>query len=358
MYFLPFLFLIHHVMSECNGGPELCQKPYSDITYLVTHDSYALTPRLGATQDYSILDQLNDGVRGIKLSAVPFSSDPNIIQLCHTICGMLDAGPATDTLNVISGWLKENPKEIVTIMWNNLYNMKATQFASAYEASDIMPFVYTRQNLSDAWPNLQTMIDANQRLVNFVDAEADVTQVPWLMDQFSQVFETPYENIDTFNCEVDRIGQDLNPKDLMYVVNHFLYASFEVGATKIEMPSKAKANVTNAHVSLADHIQNCTSQFEKKPNFIEVDFYSIGDSLSVVAELNGVSAQQLTSKQDTKSEGMAIIHKTSLSPTEHIMIDNTVSMGNLLTPKSLFYIASMLTSVLVTYLSSGNKILS
>ncbi|KAI9340638.1 PLC-like phosphodiesterase, partial [Pilaira anomala] len=104
---------------ECNGGPSLCSQSYSNITQLITHDSYALSPNIAATQDYTIIDQLNDGVRGIKLTAVASLEDPQQINLCHTFCRVLDAGPATESLNLIATWLEQNPKEVVTIMWNN-----------------------------------------------------------------------------------------------------------------------------------------------------------------------------------------------------------------------------------------------
>lgn len=183
-YSLPFLLLIYFfcliisVNAECNGGASLCNLSYTEVTQLITHDSYAVSPNIAATQDSNIVDQLNDGVRGIKLSAVPSNEDPSIIHLCHTFCSVLDAGSVADTLNNITTWLKQNPKEIVTIMWNNLYNFKATDFATAYEESNIMPMIYTHDD-TKPWPTLQEMIDSGKRVVNFIDAEADPEQVPW-----------------------------------------------------------------------------------------------------------------------------------------------------------------------------------
>lgn len=179
LYFVFFLQLISIVTTECNGDTSLCKLPYSDITQLITHDSYALFPNIAGTQDNSIVDQLNDGVRGIKLSAVPSVEDPSIIHICHTYCTVLDAGLVADTLNNITTWLEKNPKEVVTIMWNNLYNFKATEFASVYESSKIMPFVFTYDESSSSWPTIQEMIDSGKRVVNFIDAEADHEHVPW-----------------------------------------------------------------------------------------------------------------------------------------------------------------------------------
>ncbi|KAI9480896.1 MAG: PLC-like phosphodiesterase [Benjaminiella poitrasii] len=221
-------------------------------------------------------------------------------------------------------------------MWNNLYGFNALQIARAYETSTIMPFVYTHNQSS--WPTLQEMIDSGKRLVNFIDTKADPVQVPWLMDQFSNVFETPYDNtdIDSFNCNVDRIAPDYNPNDLMYVVNHFIYGVINIGKVKIEIPLRARAQVANAKTSLNQHVQNCTTVFQKRPNFIEVDFYSVGDALGIVANLNGVPSlatnkvssltvqdniNTIQSFAQTKKELVSII-------AEHVVIDNVSSSTN------------------------------
>ncbi len=179
LYIVALSYFISLVASECNGGSSLCKLSYNDITQLITHDSYALFPNIAGTQDNSIIDQLNDGVRGIKLSAVPSTEDPLVIRICHTYCTVLDAGSVTDTLNNITTWLEKNPKEVVTIMWNNLYNFKAAEFAKLYESSKIMPMLFTHESASDSWPTIQEMIDSGKRVVNFIDAEADHEQVPW-----------------------------------------------------------------------------------------------------------------------------------------------------------------------------------
>lgn len=151
------------------------------------------------------------------------------------------------------------------------------------------------------------------------------------MDQFSHVFETPYDNVDLklFNCNVDRISQELNPHDLMYVMNHFIYGVIQMGALKIEIPLKEKANTTNAKESLLEHAFNCSAAFQKKPNFIEVDFYTIGDALSVVSDLNGVPATSLVLKKlvPLVDSSTTAIRRSNLSPTEHVLIDNTSSTG-------------------------------
>jgi hypothetical protein len=151
------------------------------------------------------------------------------------------------------------------------------------------------------------------------------------MDQFTRVFETPYENTDinAFNCNVDRIGDGLSPKGMMYVINHFVYGVIQLGSHKIEIPYKEQAQYTNDQSSLFEHINKCTNEFQKKPNFIEVDFYTIGDALEVVANLNNVSfSVKSTSTKKSNSLKSPVpsiptaMHRTHLSPTEHVVIDN------------------------------------
>ncbi|KAI8993454.1 PLC-like phosphodiesterase [Pilobolus umbonatus] len=326
-YIILFCCALVLVLSECNGGATLCDRRYNELTQLVTHDSYALSPNIAATQDVSITDQLGEGVRGIKLTAVLSSSTPPTVHLCHTFCKILDAGPASQTLDDITAWLESNPREIVTIMWNNLYDISATQLASVYEDSNILPYVYTHNHSRPNWPTLNEMIDSGTRVVNFIDSQANENEIPWLMEQFSYVFETPYENVDinAFNCNIDRINPDKNSDELMYVMNHFVYGMIEIGTFKVEIPLKGKAKQTNTYESLSSHIIQCTNTLKKKPSFIEVDFYHMGDVLAMIADLNAVTAipsRFIDVSNFNASNLISDNYLQSLSPTTRVLINN------------------------------------
>ncbi|KAI7873580.1 PLC-like phosphodiesterase, partial [Lichtheimia hyalospora FSU 10163] len=270
----------------CNGHESLCSRPFNNVTFLVTHDSYAHGPNLASTQIKSITQQLDDGVRGLKFSAVMHN---NKVHLCHTTCTILNAGSATDILNQVSKWLESHQDQVITIMWNNLYDIDIAHLAEAYKASSIMPMVHV-QEPGQPWPTIQEMVDSNKRVVNFVDTKADASMVPWLHDQYTYVFETPYDNTDAngFTCVIDRPKSPPNPQDMMYVMNHFLYGVIHVGK-EIEVPQLDKASVTNSMDSLSKHAEDCNHAFGRKPNFVEVDFYDHGKSLSFVALLNGIT---------------------------------------------------------------------
>ena len=56
----------------CNGYPQFCNRKYSNITNVCTHNSaYVVPNNAGSNQKLSILDQLNDGVRMCKCNITP-----------------------------------------------------------------------------------------------------------------------------------------------------------------------------------------------------------------------------------------------------------------------------------------------
>lgn len=111
-----------------------------------------------------------------------------------------------------------------------------------------------------------------------------------LLSEFSYVFETPYDNSNesSFACTIDRPSNPSNPESMMYVMNHFLYGSLNLGGTAIEIPQKGKANTTNA-ASLSTQAQECQTAFGRHPTFLEVDFYNLGNTLQIAAQLNNVT---------------------------------------------------------------------
>lgn len=59
---------------------------------------------------------------------------------------------------------------------------------------------------------------------------------------------------------------------MMYVMNHFLYGSLKIGTLPIDLPQPSLANNTNGQ-TLQNHADNCSTVFQRQPNFIEIDFY-------------------------------------------------------------------------------------
>ncbi|KAL7335093.1 hypothetical protein PS15p_200623 [Mucor circinelloides] len=292
-----FASAVVNAQQVCNGHAEFCDKPYDTLTYLLTHNAYGYVANPAANQACPANTQLTDGVRGLKLSAIKSSnattagSTADSIQLCHTSCSILNAGAAVDTLKVITEWVKNNPNEVVTIMWNNLGGFTTDAFAAAYNASGLTEYSHVQAYGNFTWPTLAEMIASGKRVVNFMDEGTDTSALPWLLPEWNFVFETPYDNHNesAFSCVIDRPAQPDNPTEVMYVMNHFLYGTLTLGTTVIEIPQKGTSNVTNGESSLLKQAQACTQTFGRQPNFLEIDFYNKGDALKIAAQLNNVT---------------------------------------------------------------------
>jgi len=77
----------------------------------------------------------------------------------------------------------------------NIDNKPASEFASIFQAVGLDKKAYSPSaatvTVSD-WPTLGSMIDAGTTLVAFMDNTADFSSVPYLIDEFTNMWETAY----------------------------------------------------------------------------------------------------------------------------------------------------------------------
>ncbi|KAF9089172.1 hypothetical protein BGX23_006879 [Mortierella sp. AD031] len=273
----------------CNGYAELCARTYDKVAYATTHNAYAFNPPRGlaTNQVNNISVQLKDGVRAFMLDAYnPPSGNTNDIQLCHTLCSMLDGGALSATLAQIKTFMDANPNEVITILWENAEQLTPARFQAVYSAAGLSPYLHAQPTGTAAWPTLAQMISSKKRLVNFIDSGADAS-VPWLMAEYNFVFETPYQipKGTAYPCTVDR---PKNQRKQMYVLNHFISGMFNMQGSTVSLPQPDAANQTNGP-DLVDHINSCQTTFKQTPSFIAVDFYEKGTLLQTVAKVNKVT---------------------------------------------------------------------
>ncbi|KAF8930509.1 hypothetical protein BGZ47_000506 [Haplosporangium gracile] len=291
----------------CNGYAELCAKTYDQVVYATTHNAYAYTPpgALAANQDNDIPTQLKDGIRAFMLDAYNLpSGGTNDIELCHSYCSLLDAGPLSKFLGQFKTFMDQNPNEVISIFWENAANLTPAHFQTVYQAAGMTPYLYTQTTGNTTWPTLASMISSKKRFLNFVDSGADAS-VPWLMAEYDFIFETPYAITkgSEYPCTIDR------PKDQqrgMYVMNHFISGQVTLGNQTFDVPQSEVVAQTNGP-DLASHANKCTETFNKVPNFVAVDFYEQGSVLQTVAQLNGVTwnGQAPTAAAGTKKNAAA-----------------------------------------------------
>ncbi|KAJ6503304.1 PLC-like phosphodiesterase [Mycena vitilis] len=274
--------------TTCNGHPELCDRSYGNVSFVGAHDSYAVGTNVAFNQDYDVTQQLTDGVRLLQMQA---HNSSGVIQLCHTSCILQNGGTLADYLTKVKTWMDANTNDVVTLLIVNIDNLPASNYGTVFASVglDKLSFAPTSSPLTtSAWPTLGSLIDANTRLVTFLDNAADLTSVPYLIDEFTNVWETPFDVTTSFDCSVNRTKGDSSSQ--MYLINHFL----DTVVLGNPVPDVAAANVTNAvtgNNSLGDQVNTCTSSNGRAPNYLLVDFYEYGGGsvFQVAANINGVT---------------------------------------------------------------------
>ncbi|KAL4886930.1 PLC-like phosphodiesterase [Aspergillus karnatakaensis] len=288
--------------TACNNSPSLCSKSYGDITHLGAHDSPFLRDEstgysLAGNQHFNTTVQLDAGVR--LLSAQVHDSD-NQWRLCHTNCNLLDAGRLRTWLSEIKDWLDSNANEVVTVLLVNSDDATASDLHAEYQAANITDYTYTPPSTSapTAWPTLQELIDDGTRLLTFVATVEDNTAAPYLMREWSYIFENSYDvtSPSNFSCSPDRpssVRGDLaaaQSANLIPLQNHFLYQTVLLD---YQAPNESYVGTTNApsggEGNLGDAVSKCQSSWGRQPAFILVDFFEEGPAIASVDNLNGVT---------------------------------------------------------------------
>ncbi|KAK3987934.1 PLC-like phosphodiesterase [Cladorrhinum sp. PSN332] len=309
--------------TPCNNSPLLCTRPYNNITHMGAHDSSFLrdastSNSIAGNQYFNATVALSAGIRLLTAQVHTSSSDGGSLHLCHSYCGLLDAGPLTTWLSSIKYWLDTNPNEVVTLILVNSDNQPASAFGSDFDASGISSYGYvpgTSNTSSTSWPTLQSMISSNKRLVTFIASiTASPSDYPFLLPEFQYVFETPY-NITAasqFQCQLDRpssagTAAKAIQSGLLPLINHFQYIDLGSG---VQIPDASDADATNSPGSnaagnLGKHLQQCQGEWNsqtqqqnqnQKPVFALVDFFDRGPSVEAADLMNGLSADQVVGR--------------------------------------------------------------
>ncbi|VDB86616.1 unnamed protein product [Peniophora sp. CBMAI 1063] len=280
--------------TTCNGYAELCDRSFGNITFVGAHDSYAVgVGKTAANQDYDITQQLNDGIRMLQVQA---HNKDGTIELCHSSCSLLDGGSLQDYLGTLKSWLDSNTNDVVSLLIVNNDDLPASQFGSVFSAAGLESLSYSPSASSltaSEWPTLGSLIDNGTRLLTFMDFKADFTSVPYIIDEFSNIWETAYDVTDTtFDCAVNRSSGDTSTS--MYLINHFLDKTTTLLGTTIFTPDTSALNTTNGVSgtgALGTQVSTCAAEYGRNPNFMLVDYYEYGNGsvFEVAATANGVT---------------------------------------------------------------------
>lgn len=292
--------------QPCNNYVEFCERKYGNITEVGAHNSpFVREGSSAANQQLDVITQLNDGIRFLQ-AQIQFPTDADETgegpHFCHTSCDMLDAGPITDWLTRVRQWVDDHPYDVVTILLGNGNYSHPDLYAPHIEASGIVKYAYRPRVFPmslDDWPTLSDMIIRGKRVVMFLDYKADQKAYPWLLDQFSQMWETPFDPIDpTFPCDIQRPPKlsDERAKDRLYLFNHNLNAEFNLFDAQILVPAVSLLNRTNGETgfgSLGNSTEGCVEKWGRAPKILNLDYYNYGEpegsAFRVAARFNNVT---------------------------------------------------------------------
>ncbi|UNI20597.1 hypothetical protein JDV02_006669 [Purpureocillium takamizusanense] len=272
--------------TACNGHGELCGRRYSDVTVIGSHNSAFVGDSPAHNQYVSVTRQLDLGVRFLQAQT---QDKGGVIELCHTYCWELDAGPLTAYLREVAAWLAAHPDEVLTLLLTNIDAIPVDKFDAAFDSAGLRQHVFRPASgrlAKDQWPTLAELIGAGTRLVVFMDYHADPSKVDYVMSEFDYFWETPYGVTDKAfpTCAVDRPGGG-DPQKLMGIMNHML--NFKIG--DIVFPDQLDAPRTNSLDSIRKQVDLCKGQGRPQPNVILLDWVNIGEAQKAQLVLNGLA---------------------------------------------------------------------
>jgi hypothetical protein len=154
----------------CNEQLSFCDRKYSNVTFIGTHDSAFVGSLPTQNQDKSVTDQLNAGIRFLQAQTHNFLNTP---FMCHTSCFEENAGTVQAYLTQVKNWLDNNPNEVVTMLWTNPDMMAMSKFDTVFKNVGATKYVFKPSSSPnplpmDSWPTLGDMIASGQRLVVFI----------------------------------------------------------------------------------------------------------------------------------------------------------------------------------------------
>ncbi|MBO0609338.1 PI-PLC domain-containing protein [Myceligenerans salitolerans] len=283
--------------------PPAGDRTLDQVSFLTTHNSYAngvdggFAPpfiNLAPNQVRGIEQQLADGVRGFSFD---IHQTPDGAILCHNSCFWVSSPVALWVdLQRIVDFLNAHPDQVVTVFLEDYVDPEVLR--SEIERVNGLPDVLydpartgVRQN---GWHTMDELIAADDRLLIFTDHSRAADAAAGLTrDQFGVMYQREWtvENYWSMgpgiggsdwacysrwygageNIPLTRTEPGFRP---LFVMNHFR-----------DVPVEATARTDNAN-ALNRAERFCQPAARKKPNYLMVDRYDVGDPAAAVASLN------------------------------------------------------------------------
>jgi hypothetical protein len=195
-------------------------------------------------------------------------SRPRQVWLCHSLCE-LGATKMSDVLDVYRDWLDDHPGEILILMLEP--SVPAWAVEAQFRRAGLLNRL-ARLRRDQPLPPLGTLLERGRQLV--VLGERDTGDLPWYLDAFDFIQDTPLGPRATSSCARSRGDAD-SP---IFMLNHWVD----------DFPPRPSANArVNSREEILARVERCERRRGLPVSLIAVDHYDRGGIVAAAAELNG-----------------------------------------------------------------------
>lgn len=283
--------------------PPADQRTLDQVTFLTAHNAYAngvdggFAPpivNLFPNQSRGLDQQLAEGVRGFMLD---IHQTPDGAILCHDTCTLVRHPVALWVdLGRIVEFLRQHPTEIVTVFLEDYVapDVLRGELARVPGLSDVLFRPDVEGVRQRGWPTLGELRRRDRRLLIFTDhSRADDEAAGLTRDSFGVMYQRDWtvENYWSMgsgigssdwscysrwygggvNIPLTRTEPGFRP---LFVMNHF-------------RDEPVALTIAGDNAKVADRAERfCEPAARKKPNYLAVDRYDLGDPASAVDRLN------------------------------------------------------------------------
>ncbi|MBK1831987.1 hypothetical protein JIN77_14720 [Verrucomicrobiaceae bacterium R5-34] len=251
---------------------------YDQITWLCSHNAMNSSDDgwRFANQKHTIAAQLDNGVHALMLDI--WKQDGQLV-LRHgpEMARFLGSKKFSIELKTLHDFLTKHPDSVITLILES--KVPAAEVAREISQAGLARFCHF-QDPTKPWPTLTAMRASGKRLVVFSDRVARGKAVPkWYMPVWDHAWETNWQAKNTADLLAAKARRGKRSNRL-FILNHFI----TTGLPKIE-----HAKVANAAPFLQQRVDLAVKTFQRKPNFLVLDFYHLGDGFNVVKRLNATA---------------------------------------------------------------------
>lgn len=275
--------------AAADTAPMPADPRLDQMTFLTAHNAYAngvdggFAPpfvNLAPNQARGIVQQLAAGVRGFMLD---IHQTPDGAILCHNSCFLVSRPVAlwVDVQRIVD-FLAANPSEIVTVFLEDYVSADVLR-AELRRVRGLADVLYRAEGVREhGWPTRSQLRASGKRLLIFTDHAKDGREDSGVLYQKDWTVENhwsmgPGVGEADWSCYSRWSDKPLTATDTfqpLFVMNHFR-----------DVPITVTARNDNA--KLAERAQrHCQPAARKKPNYLAVDHYHLGDPAASVAHLN------------------------------------------------------------------------